>query len=433
MKNCIRVLLFLSVILLINGCGNKKPDKTVGEKGEVYLTAGLKVRPLTNKKFESTPQRIARGKYLTNGASHCFMCHSLRDWSKPGAPPIESKKGGGAIMINEKNFSIAAPNITPDEETGAGTWTDDMFARAIREGVGHDGRALYPLMLYQEFKKFSDEDIASIVVYLRTLPPVKNKLPKRKLPLEVQKMIVHLPLPIYKAIPEPDFSNVMERGKYMTQIGGCIGCHTSWETSLKPGLFAGGMEFLDPDGKSYSANLTTDESGLTYDEDIFINIIRTGKGGTLHSAMPWFVIKNYTDEDLRAIYKYLKTQKPVRHYVDNISEPTYCVLCGQKHGQGSKNTAKITKTAHLKRAVYDTYPGTYISNEGDSLTVFCEGDSLKLKNDIEGSITKLLPISKTEYASINLPFNIKFVHDEKTNVTSLTYHMFDDVECRKVK
>ena len=170
---------------------------------------------------------------------------------------------------------------------------------------------------------------------------------------------------------------------------------------------------MDPDGKSYSANLTTDESGLTYDEETFINVIRTGKNGSLHSAMPWIVIKNYTDEDLRAIYKYLKTQKPVRHYVDNISEPTYCVLCGQKHGQGNKNTAKITKTADVKPAVYDTYAGTYISNEGDSLTVFRDGDSLKVKNDIEGFTTKLLPLSKIEYASINLPFNIKFGHDKK--------------------
>ena len=433
MKNYIRVLLFLAVILLVNGCSKKKPNKTAGKKGEVYLTAGLKVRPLTNKKFESTPQRIARGKYLTNGASHCFICHSLRDWSKPGAPPIESKKGGGAIMINEKNFRIVAPNITPDEETGAGTWTDDMFARAIREGVGHDGRALYFLMLYQEFKHFSDEDVASIVVYLRTLPPVKNKLPKRKLPLEVQKMIVHYPQPIYTPVPKPDFSNVMERGKYMTEVGGCIGCHTSWETPLKPGLFAGGMEFPEPNGTAYSANLTPDESGLTYDENTFINVIRTGKSGTLHSAMPWIVIKNYTDEDLRAIYKYLKTQKPVRHYVNNISEPTYCVLCGQKHGLGDMNTKKIKQIADVKPEVYDTYAGTYTSNEGDSLTVFRDGDSLKVKNDIDGFTTKLLPISNTEYASINLPFNMKFGHDKKTKAATLTYHMFDDIECRIVK
>ena len=93
MKNCISVLFVLSVIFSIAGCGDKEPDKLAGEKNEVYITAGLKVRPLTDVKFESTPQRIARGKYLADGASHCFLCHSPRDWSKPGAPPIETTKG----------------------------------------------------------------------------------------------------------------------------------------------------------------------------------------------------------------------------------------------------------------------------------------------------------------------------------------------------
>ena len=226
MKKFTGVLFLLSIIFLITSCSKKESDKTSGEQEEVYITAGLKVRPLTDVKFESTPERIARGKYLTEGASHCFLCHSERDWNKPGAPAIESKKGGGRIFIEQKDFRIVAPNITPDEETGAGTWTDDMFARAIREGVGHDGRALYPLMLYQIFKHFSDEDLASIVVYLRTMPPVKNKLPKRKLPEEVQKMIVNFPLPVYQPVPEPNFSNVMERGKYMIEVGACIGCHT---------------------------------------------------------------------------------------------------------------------------------------------------------------------------------------------------------------
>lgn len=433
MKLFYSVFLAIAVLFVITGCSKDESDKAGDEKPEVYLTAGLKVRPLTDVKFESTPERIARGKYLTNGGSHCFLCHSERDWNKPGAPPIESKKGAGAIMIDEDGFRVVAPNITPDKETGAGTWTDDMIARAIREGVGHDGRALYFLMLYQEFKHFSDEDVASIVVYLRTLPPVKNKLPKRLLPEPLQKMIVNLPLPIYKAIPEPDFSNVMERGKYMTEVGGCIGCHTSWETPLKPGVFAGGMKFSDPDGKSFTANLTHDESGLFYNEDAFITVIRTGKGGTLHSAMPWIVIKNYTDEDLRAIYKYLAAQKPVRHYVNSISEPTYCVLCGQKHGLGNMNTAKINETADVKPAVYDTYAGTYTSDQGDSLTVFRDGDSLKVKSNIEGFTTKLFPLSETEYASLNLPFNLKFGHNTKTKATTLTYHMFDDVVCEKVE
>jgi len=74
MKNCISVLFVVSVFFLIAGCSDKEPDKLSGEKNEIYLTAGLKARPLTEVKFESTPERIARGKYLTEGASHCFLC-----------------------------------------------------------------------------------------------------------------------------------------------------------------------------------------------------------------------------------------------------------------------------------------------------------------------------------------------------------------------
>ncbi len=434
MKKCTQVLIVLSLILLITGCDSKEPDKASGEKDEMYVTAGLKTRPLTDIKFESTPQRIARGKYLTEGASHCFLCHSIRDWSKPGAPPIESKKGGGAILVNKKNFRIVAPNITPDKETGAGNWTDDMFARAIREGVGHDGRALYPLMLYYDaFKYFSDEDLASIVVYLRTLPPVKNKLSKRKLPENVQKAIVYYPRPIYKPILSRDLSNVLERGKYLVKVGDCSGCHTAWENSMKPGMFAGGFLLPEINDSAFSVNITPDQSGLFYNEDAFINVIRTGKGGTLHSIMPWIVIKNYTDDDLRAIYRYLRTVPPVKHYINNISKPTYCKLCGQKHGLGEMNNARVIKTTKVRPAVYNEYAGTYTSDKGDSLTVFRNKDSLMVKNEVEGFTTKLLPVSSTEFASITLPFNLKFTRDKENKVTALSYHKFDDVVCKKIK
>ena len=102
------------------------------------------------------------------------------------------------------------------------------------------------------------------------------------------------------------------------------------------------------------------------------------------------------------------------------------------HGLGNMNTEKIIATANVKPAIYDTYTGIYTSNEGDSLTLFLEGDFLRLKDNIQGFTTKLLPVSKTEYASVNLPFNIKFGQDEKGKAT-FTYHMFDDIVCEKVK
>ena len=75
---------------------------------------------------------------------------------------------------------VYAPNITPDAETGAGNWSDDQLARAIREGVGHDGRALFPLMPYPDFHSMSDEDLASVIVYLRSLPPVHKPRPPHR-------------------------------------------------------------------------------------------------------------------------------------------------------------------------------------------------------------------------------------------------------------
>src|SRR6187402_1561727 len=111
-------------------------DKKAG--GELRMSAVLseqvssdsfQVRPLTNIKYESTAQRLKQGQYLTEGILQCFTCHSPRNWELPGAPPIIEKQGsGGTILTEDSTHFIIAPNITPDMETGAGAWTDDMFA-----------------------------------------------------------------------------------------------------------------------------------------------------------------------------------------------------------------------------------------------------------------------------------------------------------------
>ena len=92
-----------------------------------------------------TPERVERGRYLSEGLLQCFVCHSERDWKKPGAPPIPAMKGAGTCGA----AGLTAPNLTPDNETGTGTWTDDMLIRAIREGISHDGRVLHRQMWYQ--------------------------------------------------------------------------------------------------------------------------------------------------------------------------------------------------------------------------------------------------------------------------------------------
>ena len=161
------------VVGYTTGC---KPDKhkESANSVNVKMDDSFKVRPLTNIKYERTAQRLKQGEYLVTSLLECFMCHSERNWKASGAPPFTDKKGSGSILFEDSTSRLIAPNITPDKETGAGTWTDDMFARAIREGVGHDGRALSYYMLYNNFKNLSDEDLAAVIVYIRSIPPIHN-------------------------------------------------------------------------------------------------------------------------------------------------------------------------------------------------------------------------------------------------------------------
>jgi hypothetical protein len=108
-----------------------------------------------------------------------------------------------------------------------------------------------------------------------------------------------------------------------------------------PGLEFGGGFILDgPWGRVASANITPDPSGISYyDQALFIETIRTGavKARQLNQIMPWHSYRGMTDEDLTAIFAYLKTRKPARHRVDNTETPTYCKICRQMHGSGNQN------------------------------------------------------------------------------------------------
>jgi len=304
---------------------------------------GAKARPLTNRQFERTPERLARGKYLVEGVGGCFDCHSQveKDFKdlKPGEPLVPVMKGAGRVIFEEGDARLVAPNLTPDMETGAGTWTDDQFARAIREGIGHDGRTLFPMMPYEDFRVLADEDLASIIVYLRSLPAVHNELPRRQIPFPLSRLINAAPQPIQGPVVA-DVSDPVARGKYLTQIGGCANCHTPKDKFGKPlpGMaFAGGNTF---DGKVYTANLTPDPSGISYyDENLFVKTLRTGHVGArpLKAPMPWWVFRNMSDDDLKAIFTYLRTVKPVHHRVDNSETATKCKQCNGSHGTGAEN------------------------------------------------------------------------------------------------
>jgi hypothetical protein len=158
----------------------------------------------------------------------------------------------------------------------------------------------------------------------------------------VKYLIRSVPEPILAPVPPPDNSTPVKRGAYLVEIAACTDCHTPQERGQPvAGMeFSGGQIFDGPWGKVATANLTSDASGIPYyDEALFVQTIRTGnvKARSLNQIMPWHEYRNMTDDDLKAVFAYLKTLTPVKHVVDNAESPTLCEVCNGTHGGGDKN------------------------------------------------------------------------------------------------
>jgi len=283
-------------------------------------------RPASAAKVEATPARLARGKYLVENVSNCVDCHSdhLETYAFPIKPGTEGQ--GGYVFDKNIGFPgvVAAQNITPDPETGLGKWSDGEVLRAIREGVDREGKALFPMMPYQHFRYMSDEDANSVVAYIRTLKPIRNQVPEKHLDFPVNYIAKFIPKPLDGPVAPPDPSDRLEYGHYLTRIGGCYECHTPHIE--KGGIdesrpFAGGWEMKGPWGRVVTANLTpaphTFMGQATKEQ--FIGRFRAFAGLTAETSpaaapgrntvMPWLGFSHMTDEDLGAIYDYLKTVK----------------------------------------------------------------------------------------------------------------------------
>ena len=309
------------------------------------VVLGPKARPVTARKFDVTPARLERGQYIVEGVASCFHCHSDHDLKDEQYPLIEAKKGAGWELPLPELGHVVAPNITPDPETGIGNWTDDEIARAIQDGVDRNGRALFPVMPYPNFRHMTDEDLASTVVYLRSIPAVKNAVPATKLIFPLNVIVKTMPQPLTTPEPLPQTS-VVEKGAYLVTLASCRDCHstqTDHGEMIKGMDFAGGNLFHLPEDLSktiVSANLTSDASGISYyDENLFIDTLHTGHmpGRMLSFIMPFESFKNVTDDDLAAIFAYLRTVPPVKHRISNSDPPTKCPIDGHLHGLGAMN------------------------------------------------------------------------------------------------
>jgi len=322
-----RVLLWVVVcVIVIAGCGAawlllRKPAQVAAAEIKVPMT----------------PERIARGRYIFENLADCEGCHSQRDFSRVGGPEVASGRGRGNVLsdlIQGLPGTVVAANITPDPETGIGKWTDGEKIRSIRDGVDRDGRALFAMMPYTEYRKMSDEDVQAVVAYLDSLPPVHNPLPVTKLNFPVNVFMKFAPQPA-GSVPPPDRADTLKYGEYLATIGGCADCHTPMQKGQPiPGMeFAGGQPFVTNLGTVVTANITPDlDTGIgKWSEDFFLQKFGEYKafaeqgppplpGPQAFTLMPWLAMSRLDAGDLKAIYAFLRTVKPVRHYVERHPE-----------------------------------------------------------------------------------------------------------------
>lgn len=280
-------------------------------------------------KVAITPQRVARGEYIANHVSICMDCHSQRDWTMYAGPIKEGTFGGGGEKFGkEMGFpgNIYSKNLTPH---ALYTWTDGEIFRAVTSGQSKDGSALFPLMGYPAYGKMDREDVYSVIAYLRTLPPNKNKVPARELDFPLNILVNTMPSKANLSV-KPDTNNAVAYGGYLITIARCVECHSKVNKgSVIAGTeFGGGRQFDFPNGTScYTANITLDkETGIgNWSRESFIQRFKQYADTSYHpkpvaktdfnTAMPWLMNAGMTTKDLSSIYDYLRTIKPIKNNV----------------------------------------------------------------------------------------------------------------------
>ena len=281
---------------------------------------------------EPTPERLARGEYLANHVTVCIDCHSKRDWSRFSGPPAEGTIGMGGDLFDQK-FGFPgkyyAKNITP---AGISRYTDGELFRVITTGVDKEGRALFPVMPYIYYGQMDEEDIMSIIAYIRTLKPIQNDVPESSSDFPMNLIINTIPKKAHLT-KRPEKNDVVNYGKYLVTSAGCIECHTMVDKGqLITGTeFGGGREFPFPDGSMVrSSNISPDQAtGIgAWNSETFIYFFHSLADsltlntklmpGDFNSIMPWTMFGNMTDEDLTAMSEYLKTVNPIQNKVEKF-------------------------------------------------------------------------------------------------------------------
>lgn len=259
---------------------------------------------------------VKRGEYLMNGPVACANCHTPRN---PDMSFQEGMDFAGGFKIVDPAFEVYTANITPDPETGIGTWSDEEIVVAIREGKTPDGKIVWPPMPVPIYNNMSDDDVNALIAYLRTVKPIHNEVPESRYNIPQQAM------PPAKGLPAPAPDDEVAYGGYIVNaLAHCFECHTPMgpEGPDMSKMGAGGFEIeLAPGMTVRTANITPDPEtgiGTWSDDDIKKAITQavTPDGQKLSPPMPYPFFKNMTDEDLDAVVAYLRTVPAVNNQVE---------------------------------------------------------------------------------------------------------------------
>ncbi|EAZ80498.1 c-type cytochrome [Algoriphagus machipongonensis] len=279
--------------------------------------------------LDYSQERIERGEYLANHVTVCMDCHSTRDFSLFSGPPVPGTLGkGGDKFDHGMGFPgvFYSKNITP---AGISDYTDGELYRVITTGVTKDNRPMFPVMPYLYYGKMDPEDIYSIIAYIRSLDPIDYEVPESSPDFPVNLILRTIPTP-GEPTTIPSTSDQVAYGKYLVNASGCAECHTpvTEQGQIIPELmFSGGRVFGNPDGSILrSSNITQDATGIKdWTEERFVNqfkqYVDSGyvapkiPAGEFNSIMPWIMYGGMKEDDLKAIYAYLKTIEPISNSV----------------------------------------------------------------------------------------------------------------------
>lgn len=266
---------------------------------------------LSGRVLAETP--LERGTYLVRGIAGCGNCHTTRDSEDQ---PIAAMELAGGRVLDVPFAVIVMPNITPDNETGIGTWTEEQIMTAIREGRRPDGTLIGPAMPIAIYRGISDADTRAIAAYVRSVPPISHKLARTVYKVPVPTSYG----PAVSSVPDVPRTDRIAYGGYLAgPVGHCLFCHTpvvqGRSDVSRTGL--GGRQFPAPGGGTIlSRNITPDqETGIgNWSNQEIKTAITTGvrrDGGLLVPFMAFRWYAHINDDDLDALVAYLRSLSPL--------------------------------------------------------------------------------------------------------------------------